>query len=379
MFEEIHKKLGFGCMRLPMKGDEVDHEEFCRMVDHFMAEGFNYFDTAHGYINGKSETAIREGLVKRYPRDSFLLTDKLTDTFFESEKEIRPFFEKQLEWCGVEYFDFYLMHAQNADHYRKFRRCHAYEQALALKEEGKVRHVGISFHDKPEVLEQILKDYPWIEIVQIQLNYLDFEDLSVEARRVYEVCEKHDKPVIVMEPVKGGSLAVLPEKAQKILEDLQKEEGKVPMSNASYAIRFAAGFPKVVSVLSGMSSLSQMKDNVSYMKDFVPLNEKERKAVEEVTKVFHEKDMIPCTGCRYCVEENHCPKDIRIPDLFASYNSKAIFGGWNALFYYREVISANSGKASDCIQCGKCEKVCPQHLPIREYLKETAQIMEKKG
>ena len=379
MFEEIHKKLGFGCMRLPMKGDEVDHEEFCRMVDHFMAEGFNYFDTAHGYINGKSETAIREGLVKRYPRDSFLLTDKLTDTFFESEKEIRPFFEKQLEWCGVEYFDFYLMHAQNADHYRKFRRCHAYEQALALKEEGKVRHVGISFHDKPEVLEQILKDYPWIEIVQIQLNYLDFEDLSVEARRVYEVCEKHDKPVIVMEPVKGGSLAVLPEKAQKILEDLQKEEGKAPMSNASYAIRFAAGFPKVVSVLSGMSSLSQMKDNVSYMKDFVPLNERERKAVEEVTKVFHEKDMIPCTGCRYCVEENHCPKDIRIPDLFASYNSKAIFGGWNALFYYREVISANSGKASDCIQCGKCEKVCPQHLPIREYLKETAQIMEKKG
>ncbi len=379
MFEEIHKKLGFGCMRLPMKGEEVDHEEFCRMVDHFMAEGFNYFDTAHGYINGKSETAIREGLVKRYPRDSFLLTDKLTDTFFETEEEIRPFFEKQLEWCGVEYFDFYLMHAQNADHYRKFRRCHAYEQALALKEEGKVRHVGISFHDKPEVLEQILKDYPWIEIVQIQLNYLDFEDLSVEARRVYEVCEKHDKPVIVMEPVKGGSLAVLPEKAQKILEDLQEEEGKVPMSNASYAIRYAAGFPKVVSVLSGMSSLSQMKDNVSYMKDFVPLNEKERKAVEEVTKVFDEKDMIPCTGCRYCVEENHCPKDIRIPDLFASYNSKAIFGGWNALFYYREVISANSGKASDCIQCGKCEKVCPQHLPIREYLKETAQIMEKKG
>ncbi len=209
-FPEMRRKFGFGCMRLPMQGEKVDGQAMCAMVDAFLAAGFNYFDTAHGYLSGKSETALRECLTKRYPRSAYLLTDKLTGNFFEKEEDIRPFFESQLAACGVDYFDFYLMHAQNKDIYAKFKRCHAYEQGLQLKAEGKIRHFGISFHDTAEVLEQILTEYPQIEVVQIQLNYLDFEDPAVQSRRCYEVCCKHGKPVIVMEPVKGGSLVNLP-------------------------------------------------------------------------------------------------------------------------------------------------------------------------
>jgi predicted aldo/keto reductase-like oxidoreductase len=371
MFEEIHKKLGFGCMRLPMKGDEVDHEEFCRMVDHFMAEGFNYFDTAHGYIGGQSETAIRDCVAKRYDRSKFLLTNKLTDPYFKKQEDIRPFFEKQLAWCGVEYFDFYLMHAQDRNNYQKFKKCRAYETCYALKQEGKIRHFGISFHDKADVLDMILTEHPEIEIVQIQFNYVDYEDASVESRKVYEVCEKHGKPVIVMEPVKGGSLVNLPEEADQVLRDLHSG------SNASYAIRFAASFPYMAMVLSGMSNMEQMQDNLSAMKDFQPLNEIEMAAVQKVCGIFKSLNLIPCTSCRYCVEESECPKGIRIPDLFAALNAHEAFHNWNTAYYYNSVITGSGhGKASECIKCGKCEKVCPQHLPIRELLKDVAGTFE---
>ena len=367
--DKVKKNFGFGCMRLPMNGDQVDIAETTRMVDEFLAQGFNYFDTAHGYIGGKSELALKECLTSRYPREAYSLTDKLTDSYFKTETDIRPFFESQLEACGVDYFDFYLMHSQNADNFKKFKACRAYETAFALKAEGRIRHVGLSFHDRAEVLDQILTEYPQIEVVQIQFNYLDYDDIAVQSRKCYEVCRKHGKPVLVMEPVKGGSLVNLPEEAKKVLDDLH---GGSP---ASYAIRFAAGFPGMMMVLTGMSDLEQMKDNLSYMRDFKPLNETELAAVNKVQEIFHKMNMIPCTACRYCVEG--CPKQISIPDLFAIMNIKQMHHDWNADYYYEEVHTAPGRRASDCLKCGKCEKICPQHLPIRKLLEEIAKEFDK--
>ena len=367
--DKVKKNFGFGCMRLPMNGDQVDIAETTRMVDEFLAQGFNYFDTAHGYIGGKSELALKECLTSRYPREAYSLTDKLTDSYFKTETDIRPFFESQLEACGVDYFDFYLMHSQNADNFKKFKACRAYETAFALKAEGRIRHVGLSFHDRAEVLDQILTEYPQIEVVQIQFNYLDYDDIAVQSRKCYEVCRKHGKPVLVMEPVKGGSLVNLPEEAKKVLDDLH---GGSP---ASYAIRFAAGFPGMMMVLSGMSDLEQMKDNLSYMRDFKPLNETELAAVKKVQEIFHKMNMIPCTACRYCVEG--CPKQISIPDLFAIMNIKQLHHDWNADYYYEEVHTAPGRRASDCLKCGKCEKICPQHLPIRKLLEEIAKEFDE--
>lgn len=368
-FENVNKKFGFGCMRLPMKGDKVDTEEFSKMVDTFIENGFNYFDTAHGYLGGLSETAIKECLTSRYPRDQYILTDKLTNFFFKKEEDIRPFFESQPEACGVDYFDYYLMHAQSADNFAFFKKCHAYETALELKKEGKIRHFGLSFHDRADVLEQILKEYPQIEAVQIQFNYLDYEDPAVESRKCYEVCCKYGKPVIVMEPVKGGNLVKLPDEARAVFDKLH---GGSP---AGYAIRFAAGFDGIRMVLSGMSSLEQMEDNISYMKDFQPLSKEEQEAVQKVTEIFQSQNMIQCTACRYCTAG--CPKHISIPDLFACMNAKKIFHDWNTDYYYNNVHTVNNGKASDCIKCGKCEKACPQHLPIRKLLEDVAEEFEK--
>ena len=367
--ENIKKNFGFGCMRLPLKDGEIDLAETSRMVDYFLEQGFNYFDTAHGYLQGRSETALKTCLTSRHPRDSYILTNKLTGTFFKTEADIRPFFQSQLEACGVDYFDFYLMHAQSATFYQHFKKCRAYETAFALKAEGKIKHVGISFHDHAEVLEQILTDYPEIEVVQIQFNYVDYDDPAVQSRKCYEVCRRHGKPVLVMEPVKGGNLVNLPEEARKVLDELH---GGSP---ASYAIRFAAGFPGMMMVLSGMSSMEQMKDNLSYMKDFQPLNETELEAVKKVQSIFCGMNLIPCTACRYCTDG--CPRQIAIPDLFAVMNTKQIYHDWNADFYYNNVYTGAGRRASDCIQCGRCEKACPQHLPIRRLLTEIAAEFDK--
>lgn len=369
MFEEIKKNFGFGMMRLPMKDDDVDYEQVNEMVDLFLKEGFNYFDTAHGYISGKSEIAVGKCLAARHNRSEFILTNKLTEPYFHSQEEIRPFFEKQLLTCGVDYFDIYLMHAQNREIFAKFKERKAYETAMELKKEGKIRHLGISFHDKAEVLDQILAEYPEVEIVQIQLNYVDWEDASVESRKVYEVCEKYGKPVLVMEPVKGGNLAVLPPDAQEVFDKLGDA------SAASYAIRFAASQPCVRVVLSGMSNLAQMQDNISYMKDFEPLNEAEQKAVDEVCAIFKSKEMIPCTACSYCTDG--CPMQIRIPDMFACYNKKKTFNDWNQRMYYSDVLTTGGhAKASECLQCGQCEGICPQGLPIITLLQEVAKEFE---
>ena len=370
-FPEIHGTFGFGCMRLPQKDGDIDYDQVCQMADEFIAAGFNYFDTAHGYHGGKSETTVRDCVAKRHDRSEFLLTDKLTEPYFNKLEDIRPFFMSQLEACGVDYFDFYLMHAQDKNNYEKFKNCKAYETAYAFKEEGLIRHFGISFHDKAEVLDMILSEHPEIEVVQIQFNYVDYENDAVESRKVYEVCEKYKKPVIVMEPVKGGSLVNLPEDADKILRDLGGG------SNASYAIRFAASFPNMAMVLSGMSNMEQMKDNISAMQDFKPLDDKEMEAVHKVCEIFKNLNMIPCTSCRYCIEENHCPMDILIPDLFSAMNAHEAFHNWNTAFYYENVLTGSGhGKASECIKCGMCEGVCPQHLEIRNLLEDVAKTFE---
>ncbi len=370
-FAEIKGNFGFGCMRLPMVNGEVDQAQMKEMVDYFISNGFNYFDTAHGYLGGKSELALKECLVKRYPRDSYILTNKLSTHFFTKEEEIMPLFYAQLEACGVEYFDYYLMHAQDGAIFEKYKKCHAYETGLKLKESGKIKHFGISFHDKADVLDRILTEYPEIEIIQIQFNYVDYNDISVESKKVYEACEKHNKPVIVMEPVKGGSLVNLPSEATKIFGDLQHGFEK-KLSNASYALRFAASFPNMCMVLSGMSNMEQMEDNVSVMKEFTPLSEKELEAVWKVCDIFHSMNMIPCTGCHYCVLDNDCPKKIQIPELFACYNEKTTFQDWNQDYYYNNILTRDHGKASDCIKCGKCENICPQHLEIRKLLEGVA-------
>ena len=344
--ERIKKNFGFGCMRLPMNGENVDTAETCRMVDEFLDAGFNYFDTARGYLQGKSEKTLKTCLTSRYLRDRYILADKLTENFFKTEADIRPLFESQLEDCGVDYFDFYLMHSQCSENYGHFKACRAYETAFALKEEGKVRHVGISFHGRPELLEQILTEYPAIEVVQIQFNYVDYDDPSVQSRKCYEVCRKFNKPVIVMEPVKGGNLVKLPDDARAVLDALHGG------SLASYAIRFAAGFPGMLMVLSGMST------------------------PEQVQEIFRSKNLIPCTGCRYCTDG--CPKQIAIPELFATMNAKQIYHDWHTDYYYNAVYALPGHKASDCVKCGKCESVCPQHLPIRQLLENVANEFEKK-
>ena len=353
MFEKVKKNFGFGCMRLPMVGEEVDHAHFCKMVDYFLESGFNYFDTAHGYLNGKSETALKACLTSRHPRESYVLTNKLSGWNFETEEEILPLFYSQLEACGVEYFDFYLMHAQSRNKYEKYKACHAYEIAQRLKAEGKVRHVGISFHDTADYLDMILTEHPEIEVVQIQFNYADMENPNVQSRACWEVCRKHNKPIIVMEPVKGGRLVNLPVVARQILEDLNG--GSV----ASYAIRFAAGYEGMMMVLSGMGDLDMVKDNCGYMADFQPLNDRELAAVEKVAGILADKDLIACTGCRYCVDG--CPAAIDIPAWFAAANEKKLYG--------REV-AVRGADPMACLQCGQCEESCPQKLPIRELLEK---------
>lgn len=361
-FENVKKNFGFGCMRLKMIDDKVDYEEFNRMIDRFIEAGFNYFDTAHGYIDGKSETAIRDCLVARYKREDFVLANKLSAWFFEKEEEIEPLFESQLKLCGVDYFDFYLFHCLNKDTYPKHKRCNSFDIVRRLKEEGKIKHIAMSFHDTAELLDTILTEQPYIEAVQLQFNYLDYDDPNVQSKACYDVAIKHGKKIIVMEPVKGGALVNLPDPAAKVLDELDGG------SYASYALRFAASFPEIFMVLSGMGNMDMMSDNISTFSDFVPLNEAEFSATARVREIIREVRQVPCTGCRYCTEV--CSKNIPIPEIFESYNK-----------YLAAKITKSEAKkslpespaAADCIKCGKCEKNCPQNIEIRRHL----EVVEK--
>ena len=362
-YPEIKKNFGFGMMRLPMNGENVDIPQTCAMVDAFLEAGFNYFDTAHGYIGGKSELAVKDCLTSRYPRDRYVLTDKLSPNFFKTEADIRPYFESMLEACGVEYFDFFLLHSLHAGNYDHYKSNRAFEIAGELKAEGRVRHVGISFHDTAEVLERILSEQSIIEVVQLQFNYLDYEDERVQSRLCYEVCVKHGKPVIVMEPVRGGSLVNLPAAGLEVLEGLGE------YSPAGYAIRYAASFDNIFMVLSGMSNTEQMADNLRSMGNFTPFTAAEFEAVYRVADIIRSIPTISCTGCKYCVDGDRCPMHIGIPSLFNVENKARRFNTEDARGHYNYVTS-KGGKPTDCIECGLCEEICPQQLPIRQLLKD---------
>ena len=306
----------------------------------------------------------------RYPRESYQLATKLPAwAGAKTAEEARAMLATSLERTGAGYFDFYLLHNLGDNRTEAFDRFGIWDFLAEQKAKGVIKHLGFSFHDKADVLDDLLNKHPNMEFVQLQINYADWESASIQSRACYEVARKHGKPVVIMEPVKGGNLVNLPEDAKAVLEDLH---GGSPVS---YAIRFVAGFPGMMMVLSGMSSMEQMQDNISFMRDFKPLDETERAAVEKVQEIFHSKDLIPCTACRYCTDG--CPKHISIPDLFAIMNAKQIHHDWNADCYYEDVHTAPGRKASDCLKCGKCEKVCPQHLPIRKLLEQVAAEFEK--
>ena len=366
------KKLGFGCMRLPViDGDmeRIDDELFCKMVDTFMEQGFTYFDTAYPYHNQKSEGAVKRCLVERYDRDKFYLADKMPMWSAKEYADYERIFAEQLERCGVEYFDFYLLHALYGERYEEGVKLGAFDFVQKMKAEGKIKHVGFSFHDTADVLDRILTEHPEMEFVQLQINYYDWESENVQSRKCYEVAVKHGVPVIVMEPVKGGTLASLAPQAAAVLDELNPKA-----SYASFAVRYAASLEHVFMVLSGMSDYEQLLDNTSYMKDFEPLSEKEQDGITRVVEELAKLPTIPCTKCRYCVDG--CPQKINIPGLFQAYNNVIQFGD-NAVSRrsYANAISER-GLASACVECGLCEEQCPQHLQIRSLLKDVAKMFE---
>lgn len=369
------KKLGFGCMRLPLLDKDnqtsFDYQTLNKLVDTFLEKGFTYFDTAYTYHGYRSEEAVRESLVKRHRRDEFRLATKLPMRDFQSAEDMERIFNEQLAKCGVDYFDYYMLHNMGVNAYKKACQFDSFRFGLRKKQEGQIKHFGISFHDKPELLDEILTAHPELDFVQLQINYIDWENPGIQSRRCHEVARKHHKPIIVMEPCKGGNLAVIPEKAEMLMKEY------APHTSApSWAIRFAAGKEGVIMVLSGMDTMEQLLDNMSYMADFKPLNEEEYKILDEVIGVINENTAVPCTTCRYC--EKGCPKNIAIPDYFALYNSakRAVTSNISSQFVYYLNLTANHGRAGDCTGCKQCENACPQHLKITEHLKDVSMTFD---
>lgn len=373
MFEG--KKLGFGLMRLPLtdandKGS-IDIEALKEMVDTFMEQGFTYFDTAWMYCAFKSENAVKEALTDRYPRDRYTLTTKLHASYLKTKEDRDRIFEEQRQKTGVDYFDYYLIHAIDQELYSIYNEMDCFNWLIEKKKQGLVKHIGFSYHDSAEFLDQVLTEHPEMEFVQLQMNYLDWESAEVQSRKCYEVAIKHGKPVIVMEPVKGGTLADVPAEVRKSFAAYHPD-----LSVPSWAIRFVASLDNVAMVLSGMSNMEQLMDNISYMKEFVPMNAEETELVHKAAEMIKDSIAIPCTGCSYCTEG--CPMQIAIPDLFRVYNKskRGEITDVEANEEYRQ-LTESGGKARECLACGQCQVACPQHLEIINYLKDVAKCMEK--
>lgn len=364
-------KTGFGFLRLPRQDalDEksIDYDTLNPMVDRFLELGGKYFDTAYTYLGGASEEAIRKSLVQRHPRGSFLLADKLPGYLVKSYEECQNYFDESLRRCGVEYFDVYLLHWLNDKNYELAEKYEEFRFLQECKSSGKAKKIGFSYHDGPELLDQILTAHPEVDYVQLQINYLDWDSVSLQARKCYEVAIKHGKSIIVMEPVKGGSLANLPEKAESLLKAIRSED-----SIASWAIRFAESLENVEIVLSGMNSMEQMNDN---MRHFCPLNNTQWDALQQAAEIIRSNTAIPCTGCGYCT--SHCPIGMPIPHYFAIFNDCARNPkeDWKMQHAY-DSVKKNNPKASECIGCRQCENNCPQKINITSFLSDISNVFE---
>ena len=360
-------KLGFGLMRLPKQGDEIDIAATSAMVDRFLEAGFTYFDTAYGYAG--SEEAIRKALVERHPRESYQLATKLPAWAGpKTAEEAKAMFTTSLERTGAGYFDFYLLHNCGDSRTAAFDDFKMWEYVQELKAQGLVKHIGFSFHDHADVLDDLLTKHPEMEFVQLQINYGDWEDANVQARACFEVAQKHKVPVIIMEPVKGGMLAEPPKAVAEILKAANPEA-----SCSSWAMRFAGSLPGVITVLSGMSNMEQMEDNIATMTDMKPFTDAERAVLREATEAMAAIPSIPCTACRYCVKG--CPQKINIPGIFSSMNRLLIYNSITGAKGGYTWETREGGKAEDCIGCGACERVCPQHIAIVDELKKTGEAL----
>lgn len=363
-------KLGFGLMRLPMKNTDVDMEQTKQMVDLFIQNGFTYFDTAYGYINGKSESAIKEALVDRYPRAKYQLATKLPAWAGPTTaKEAQDMFWTSLKRTGAGYFDFYLLHNLGSYRTEAFDKYDIWSFLAKQKKEGLIKHLGFSIHSKADLLDEVLTKHPEMEFVQLQINYADWDNEVIQSRKSYEVAQKHGKPVIIMEPVKGGALAKLPQQVAKIFAQANPD-----VSLASWAIRYAASMDGIITVLSGMSNLDQMKDNISFMKKIKPLTSDERLIIEKAQQELAKITQIPCTDCQYCIKG--CPQNIAISGVFKAMNDYLIYNDLKRAKGTYAWETFNAEKASACISCGQCEQACPQSIPIIEELSKAAKLLE---